>query len=259
MSKDPSTDRPLALITGATAGIGEACARALAQQGYPLHLLGRRLDRLQALQRELAGQAPAVTIAQVDVSDRAQVQDWATQHDALLSRSGILINNAGLAKGLDLIQDGQLDDWEAMIDTNLKGLLYVTRAVLPHWLKRKHGHLVNLGSVAGHWTYPRGNVYSATKYAVRSLTESLRLDLLGTGIRVTEIAPGMVETEFSQVRLGSAERAKAVYAGMTPLRAVDIAEAVIWALDRPAHVTIQEIVLYPTDQASPTQVHRKGS
>ncbi len=221
-------------------------------------MLARRRDRLEAMKKELeSAHGISVRIAVLDVRDRAAVDRFAQEHSSALDETTALINNAGLAKGLSPIDKGDVDHWEQMIDTNVKGLLYMTRAVLPHMRAKSRGHVVNIGSVAGFWTYPNGNVYSATKYAVRALTESMRLDLNGSGIRVSEISPGLVETEFSQVRLDDATKAKAVYSGMTPLKAQDIAEAVLWCVDRPAHVNIQEIVLYPTDQASPRDVTRR--
>lgn len=249
----------LVLITGASSGIGEACARVFAAQKGGLFLVARRGDRLARMKEDLEKQYEVeVQTAVLDVSKRAAVEAWAEKHAAVLARVECLINNAGLARGLASLQEGDPSDWDDMIDTNLKGLLYVTRAVLPGMVARGSGHIVNLGSVAGRWTYPKGNIYSATKYAVRSLTESLRLDLNGTGVRVTEIAPGMVETEFSQVRLGDAAKARAVYAGMTPLKAEDIAESVLWCVQRPRHVNVQELVIYPTDQASVGVVSRRG-
>jgi 3-hydroxy acid dehydrogenase / malonic semialdehyde reductase len=250
----------LALITGATAGIGQACAEQLAARGADLIITGRREARLRELSERLYSEYRVhVTPLAFDVSSREETEEiFAAQKD-LLSRLTILINNAGLALGTDLLQNASLDDVEAMIDTNLKGLLYVTRLCLPHFIKRDDGHIVNLGSVAGRFTYPGGAVYSATKYAVRALSESLRMDLMGTKIRVTNIAPGMVESEFSEVRLRNAEKAKAVYQGMTPLQPSDIAEAIVWCLDRPKHVNIQEIIIYPTDQAGvgPSYLSRK--
>jgi NADP-dependent 3-hydroxy acid dehydrogenase YdfG len=247
------------LITGASSGIGEAVARRFAQAGRALLLVARREARLRALAEELrARPGVEVVTAAVDVSDRQAVEGFAVRHAAELARVEVLVNNAGLARGIEPIQSGDPAGWDEMIDTNVKGLLYVTRAVLPALIARGRGHVVNLGSVAGSWSYPKGNVYSATKFAVRGLTESLRLDLHGSGVRVTEIAPGMVETEFSEVRLGDAARAKAVYAGMTPLTADDVADAVQWAVERPARVNIQAIVIYPTDQASTTLVHRRS-
>lgn len=244
------------LITGASSGIGEACARELAPTGEGLLLLARRKDKLEALAQELGKYGP-VEVASVDVSKRSSVEKFASEKAALLSRVRVLVNNAGLARGIDPIQDGSLDAWDEVIDTNLKGFLYVTHALLPHLRKQTHPHIVNLGSVAADHTYPKGNIYCASKAAVKALSQSLRVDLLGSGIRVSEIRPGMVETEFSVVRLGDTEKARAVYAGMTPLTAKDIAETVAWCLNRPRHVNIQEIVIYPTDQASPTQVFRQ--
>jgi len=247
------------LITGATSGIGLATAELLAKEGKDLYLLGRRKDRLESIQKRLIKDyGIKVEISSFDVSNRKAVEEWAKTESDTLKKMEALINNAGLAVGRDLIHEAQVDDWEKMIDVNVKGLLYMTRQLLPHFVKKKSGHIVNLGSVAGRWIYPRGNIYCATKRAISALTEALRQDLLGTGIRVTEISPGMVETEFSEVRFGGdKEKAKAVYAGMTPLSALDIAEAVVWSLLRPAHVNIQEIVIYPTDQGSTSLVHRK--
>ncbi len=246
------------LITGATAGIGEATARIFAENGHDLLLTGRRRDRLEALSGELTHTCSirAHTYA-LDVANTDEVKAFARSAAPLLAETQVLVNNAGLAKGLNPIQNVDSSDWDAMIDTNVKGLLAVTREVLPHFIKRGDGHIVNLGSVAGHYNYPKGNVYCATKAAVHALTECMRLDLVGTGVRVTEISPGMVETEFSEVRLGDREKAKTVYAGMTPLSARDIAETIYWCVARPRHVNVQEVVIYPTDQASPTVVHRK--
>jgi serine 3-dehydrogenase len=244
------------LITGASSGIGEACARSFAASGQALLLLARRKERLDRLAKELSSKCE-VHVFELDVRDRAAIEKLVKDQSKLFSRVSVLVNNAGLARGLSTFQAGDPADWDTMIDTNIKGLLYMTRAVLPYMIQAREGHVVNLGSVAGFWTYPKGNIYNATKFAVRALTEGLRLDLNGTGIRVTEISPGMVETEFSEVRLGDAAKAKAVYAGMEPLVAQDIAEAVLWAVQRPSRVNVQEIILYPTDQASPTVVNRK--
>lgn len=231
-----------ALITGATAGIGLETARALKRLGFSLILTGRREDRLAKLRDELHAETLAF-----DVSDRTQVEK--VLGGANLSNVHVLVNNAGLALGAASVQTVSLDDVDRMIDTNVKGLLYVTRLVLPS-LIQNNGHLVNLGSVAGRWTYPGGATYCASKFAVRALTEGLRLDLLGKPVRVTNIEPGMVETEFSEVRYGGdKEKAAQVYKGMTPLKASDIAETIAWCVSRPAHVNIQEIVIYPTDQA----------
>jgi NADP-dependent 3-hydroxy acid dehydrogenase YdfG len=247
------------LITGATSGIGKACAELLASQRKDLFLVGRRLDRLQSLQKELTTTHKIqVEIAPLDISHSSAVLEFGKKFSSELNQVEVLINNAGLAVGRDTIQEGNLKDWDTMWDVNVKGLLYMTHQVLPYFVQKKSGHIVNLGSVAGRWIYPRGNIYCATKRAVSALTEALRQDLLGTGVRVTEISPGMVETEFSLVRFGGdQERAKAIYEGMTPLSAKDIAEAVVWALMRPKHVNIQEMIIYPTEQASTTLVHRR--
>jgi hypothetical protein len=260
LQKYLSIDRfdPMILITGATAGIGEATARIFAENGRDLFLVGRRRDRLEALSDELKQNYKVrVHTYALDVSRADEVRSFSQAAASLLSETQVLVNNAGLAKGVQPIQEIDSSAWDAMIDTNIKGLLAMSREVLPHFIKRGDGHIVNLGSVAGFYTYPKGNVYCATKAAVKALTEGMRMDLLGTGVRVTEISPGMVETEFSVVRLGDAERAKSVYQGMTPLTARDIAETIYWCVSRPRHVNIQEVILYPTDQASPTLVHRR--
>jgi 3-hydroxy acid dehydrogenase/malonic semialdehyde reductase len=248
-------------ITGASSGIGEACARAFAQLGRDLILVARRKEKLDKLASELrsASKQPIqVHTFEADVRDRTSVKKLFDNHGDVLKSVDTLLNNAGLGLGRGPIQDGLEEDWDQMIDTNVKGLLYVTKAFLPQMTAAKAGHIVNLGSVAGYRVYPGGTVYCASKFAVRALTEGLRLDLLGTGIRVTEIAPGMVETNFSKVRFkGDAEKADAVYKGMRPLTAVDIAETILWCVQRPAHVNIQSIALYPTDQASPEHVSRK--
>ncbi len=246
-------------ITGATSGIGEACAKRAAYMGASLVLLGRRRERLEKLSSFLKGEyGTEVYILSVDVRSWTDLKRAAEEKPSLFRDVDVLINNAGKAKGLDPVHEGRLEHWEEMIDTNLKGLLYVTRLVLPHMVDRGRGHVVNIGSVSGHWVYAGGTVYCATKYGVRALTEGLRLDLCGKGIRVTEIDPGMVETEFSEVRFdGDKSRAKDVYRGFTPLTADDVADAVLWAATRPEHVNVQTLILYPTDQASVTMVHRK--
>ncbi|MCB9073260.1 MAG: SDR family NAD(P)-dependent oxidoreductase [Bdellovibrionaceae bacterium] len=242
-------------ITGATSGIGLATARAFAAMGYSLILNGRRRERLHTIEKELSAQV-SVTLAPFDVSSKQDVVEWFKQNEDRLHSVEILINNAGLARGTDPLQVGDMSDWDEMIDTNIKGLLYVTRQTLPHFLKNQKGHIVNIGSVAGRWIYPGGAVYSATKHSVRAISETLRLDTLGKNIRVTNIEPGMVETEFSEVRFRDKNKAKAVYQNMTPLTAQDIAETITWAVSRPSHVNIQELVIYPTDQASVRDVFR---
>lgn len=249
------------LITGASSGIGEACARLFCNetQTKGLILVARRVEKLKKLKRELEKQNSKISIHVIalDISKKKNVVSVAKKYAKLFSKVEVLVNNAGVAHGLAKLQDGDPSDWDLMIDTNVKGLLYMTHVLIPHFTAKNCGHIVNLGSVAGHWVYLRGNVYCATKHAVKALNEGLRMDLAGTKVRVTAISPGMVETEFSVVRLGDQKKADAVYKGMTPLRAVDIAEAVVWAVQRPQHVNIQDIVIYPTDQASPTQVTRK--
>lgn len=244
-----------AFITGATSGIGLETARQLAPHAKTLILNGRRRERLEKLKDELSAKCQ-VHIACFDVSDRKQVDEWFAQNQNVLGNVNVLLNNAGLAKGTDPLHKGKIEDWDEMIDTNIRGLLYVTRQILPAMVTQKQGHVVNIGSVAGRWSYPGGAVYCATKFSVRAISECLRMDLLGTGIRVTNIEPGMVETEFSEVRFQDKEKAKQVYKNMQPLTAKDIAETVVWSLQRPAHVNIQELVIFPTDQASIRDVHR---
>ncbi len=244
------------LITGATSGIGLATAQLLATKSYKLILLGRRKDRLDSLQKELSSKTEVKTF-DFDLRDTTQIQGFLMTQKSLLNKVQILINNAGLARGADKIQDSNLEDIDEMIETNLTALLHLTRGILPHLLQQDQGHIVNMGSVAGRIVYPNGAVYCATKFAVRAISDGLRMDLLGTPIRVTNIEPGMVNTEFSEVRLNSKEKADRVYQNMNPLTAQDIAETILWCLERPAHVNIQELVIYPTDQASVGQVHRR--
>lgn len=249
-----------ALVTGATSGIGWATCEALAKQGYSILATGRRPERLDELKKHLTKTVSTVQFqgATFDVSDRFEVSEFIKEQKSRLEKVEVLVNNAGLAKGVEKMQDANLDDWEVMIDTNIKGLLFMTRALLPLMLQKNAGHIVNLGSVAGRWTYPGGGVYCASKFAVRALSEGLRMDLLGSKIRVTNIEPGMVNTEFSLVRFEDKQKADKVYEGMTPLEAKDIAETIAWCVSRPAHVNIQELVIYPTDQAHVGQVARKG-
>lgn len=248
-----------ALITGASSGIGEACALQFAARGWSLVLCARRGSRLaEVAQRAHAHGAPDVREFQLDVRDRAAVEAFAATHQSLLSGVDLLVNNAGLARGFGPLPENDPDDWEEMLDTNVKGLLHVTRVMLPHLVANK-GDIVNIGSVAGRWTYPGGAVYCGSKAAELAITEGLRMDLLGTGVRCCTVDPGMVETEFSLVRFhGDAPRADKVYADMNPLSATDVAETIAWIVERPRHVNVAEVVLYPTDQASPTQVSRKG-
>ena len=247
------------LITGASSGIGLACARALAPLGVRLLLVARRYERLVALATELQAQYQSVCLAQaLDVRDRLGVHTWFEKLPLDWQCIDVVINNAGLSRGLDKLQDGNINDWEEMIDTNLKGLLYVTRMVLPGMIQRGQGHVVNIASIAGIAAYPGGNVYCATKAAVRMLGDALKQDLLGTPVRVTTINPGLVNTEFSPVRFrGDTERAQQVYRGLTPLTGQDVAETVVFCLTRPPHVNIQELTLLPTDQANALLVHRR--
>lgn len=240
------------LVTGASSGIGRASAEAFAAQGHELILVARREERL----RELAARLGRASFVALDVSDRKAVEAAARAHADSWSRVDVLVNAAGLARGLAPLHEDDPAGWDEMIDTNVKGLLAMTRAVLPGMIARRSGHVVNLGSVAGFWVYPKGAVYCASKHAVRAISEGLRLDVHGTGVRVTEISPGMVETEFSNVRLRDDERARAVYAGMKPLSAEDVAETVLWCVGRPAHVNIQELVVFPTQQSAVGLVDR---
>lgn len=247
------------LITGASSGIGAACARRFAESGANLVLWARRQDRLTTLAAELGRhQGIAVQVAGVDVRDRAAVNRAA---EGLLARApvpDVLINNAGLASGLAKVQEGDPEDWDRMIDTNLKGLLNVTRAILPHMVAHGHGHVVNLGSTAGHMTYPMGNVYNATKFGVRALTEGMNLDVSGTAIRVSSVDPGFVETEFSDVRFhGDTVRAKAVYRGFKPLAADDVADTIAYIVNLPEHVNILDVIIVPTAQRNVYVVDRE--
>lgn len=250
----------LILITGASSGIGEACARRFAAEGANLVLWARRADRLEALAAELASaHRVSLSVGVVDVRDREAVNRAA---EALV-RAGripdVLINNAGLASGLAKLQEGDPEDWDRMIDTNVKGLLNVTRAILPHMVARRRGHIINLGSTAGHQTYPMGNVYNATKFGVRALTEGMNLDVAGTPIRVSAVDPGFVETEFSEVRFhGDKERARAVYRGFTPLTAADVADAITYVVNLPEHVNILDLVIMPTAQRNIYVVDRES-
>jgi NADP-dependent 3-hydroxy acid dehydrogenase YdfG len=248
-----------ALITGATSGIGKAIALRLAKEKYRLILTGRRSERLEALKQELELEYGVdVWTLCFDVRVYEQVEKAISALPDEWKTIDILINNAGLAAGLDPVYSASISDWDQMIDTNIKGLLYVTRVVSPLMMARKSGHIVNLGSIAGRTNYPNGSVYCATKHAVKALNEGIRMDLLPFGIRVTEIAPGAVDTEFSLVRFkGDRQRADQVYKGFAPLTAEDIAEAIYYAVSQPPHITIQDLLILPTAQVNATMIHRE--
>lgn len=245
-------------ITGASSGIGESCARAFAREGCNLLLAARRKEKIDALAGALkAEHGIAVHAVRLDVTRPDDVAALVSALPAPWNAPDILLNNAGLSRGLTKLHEGELQDWEEMIDTNIKGLLYVTRAILPGMVQRNSGHVINIGSIAGRQLYPSGNVYCATKFAVRALSEGLRMDLLGTNVRISTVDPGLVETEFSKVRFrGDAPRAAQAYKNMRPLHGDDIAEVVVFCASRPLHVDIAEVVVMPTDQASVNHVHR---
>ncbi len=248
----------IALITGASSGIGEACAHLFAQQGYNLVLIGRRENLLEKIAHHLADKyAVEVKKIQADVRDKENINYVLETLPAQWKNVDVLINNAGLSQGLDPIDKGNTDDWDTMIDTNIKGLLYVSKVVSGWMVAQKKGHIINIGSIAGKEVYANGNVYCATKHAVEALNQGMRIDLLPYGIKVTGIHPGMVETEFSIVRFkGDEGRAKKVYDGFEPLVAQDIAEAIWFAVSRPAHVNINDMLIMPTAQATATTVKR---
>lgn len=248
-----------AIITGATAGIGEATSYALAKEGCHLILCGRRVERLNNLAEKLRSQFQVqVEPLAFDLRENKQMSRVIHENTLLFEKVSILVNNAGLAKGVSSFAEAKEEDILEMINTNITALFLWTRKLLPFLRKQKFIDIINLGSVAGRWTYPGGSVYCATKHAVLAFSEGLRKDLNGENVRVTCIEPGMVNTEFSLVRLGDKEKADQVYQGMQPLLAEDIADAIVWSLKRPEHVNIQELVIYPRDQAHVTQVHRKN-
>ncbi|WP_294141366.1 SDR family NAD(P)-dependent oxidoreductase [uncultured Sanguibacteroides sp.] len=248
----------IALITGATSGIGKATAIKLAEADFDLIITGRRGDRLHTLENELQKKGVQVIALHFDVRNQAEVKQAISSLPEAWKNIDVLVNNAGLAVGTSPIQDGLVEDWERMIDTNVKGLLYVTREVAPLMIKNQKGHIVNLASIAGKEVYPGGNVYCATKHAVDALSRAMRTDMLKYNIKVTNIAPGMVETEFSIVRYkGDEKAAQNVYNGMTPLTGEDIAETIVFAVTRPAHVCLNDILIMPTAQANSRDVNRK--
>jgi 3-hydroxy acid dehydrogenase / malonic semialdehyde reductase len=252
-------NRKIAFITGATAGIGKATAIQFAKNGYHLIIAGRRKERLTEFSNDLISTYKIEVLPlNFDVRNLKEVEAAIESIPEPWKQINVLLNNAGLAAGLNTIQEGVIDDWERMIDTNLKGLLYMTRTIAPIMIKNGTGHIINIGSIAGKEVYANGNVYCATKHAVDALNKGMRIDLLPHNIRVTAINPGMVETEFSVVRFnGDEERAKNVYKGLQPLLPEDIAETVYWVASRPAHVNINDIVIMPTVQANATTTIRK--
>ena len=246
----------IVLITGASSGIGAACAHKFAECGARLILVARRKERLEQLAIDLGVE---VHLLNLDLRDRAAVENSLAGLPKTWQAVDVLVNNAGLSRGLDKLHEGDIDGWEEMIDTNIKGLLYISRAVIPQMVERGRGHIINIGSIAGHEVYPGGNVYCATKHAVDALTRGMRIDLVDTPLRVSTVDPGLVETEFSQVRFnGDTERAARTYQGYQPLTGDDIAEAVVWIADRPQHVQIAEVIIFPTAQASAGVVHKEG-
>lgn len=247
----------IALITGASSGIGKATAKIFAKNGINLILCGRRQSRLDELEKELNSFCKIHTL-NFDVRDKEGVFSKINELPEAFSEIDFLINNAGNAHGLDSFQDGKIEDWEAMIDINVKGLLYVSKAVLPKMLVKEKGHIINIGSTAGKEVYPKGNVYCASKYAVDAINQGMRIDLNGKGIKVGAINPGMVATEFSEVRFkGDVEKASKVYQGFSPLQANDIAEIILFTVTRPAHVNIADLTVMALDQASSTIVNKK--
>ncbi|MGF1600505.1 MAG: SDR family oxidoreductase [Thermosynechococcaceae cyanobacterium] len=253
-----SIQNSIVLITGASSGIGQACAKACAVAGTNLILAARREDRLKKLAVDLQNEFGIETLVlPLDVCDRTQVETRLGFLAEPWSNIDIVINNAGLSRGLTKLHEGSIQDWEEMIDTNVKGLLYVTRALVPGMVERQQGHIINIGSIAGHETYPNGNVYCATKAAVRAISAGLKQDLLGTPVRVSSVDPGLVETEFSEVRFrGDTDRAKQVYKNLNPLTPEDVADVVLFCATRPIHVNVSEVLLLPTDQSGATLVHR---
>ncbi len=249
---------PVVMITGATSGFGEACARLFAQQGWRLIITGRRQQRLDEMQQALGG-VDKVHTSCFDISDRQAVEQAFADLPDAFNEIDVLVNNAGLALGLEAAHETRLDDWEQMVDTNIKGLLYCTRTVLPAMVGRKTGYIINIGSVAGNWPYPGGNVYCGTKAFVKQFSLAVRADLLGTNVRVTNIEPGNAETEFSMVRFkDDKSRADKVYQGTIALRAQDVADTVWWLVNTPQHVNVTTLELMPTQEANgPMAFHRE--
>lgn len=250
--------RPIALITGATSGIGESCAHKFAQAGYNLIVTARRSDLLASLKRKLERQGVEVLPLVFDVRDRQAAHDAIAGLPQEWTEVDVLVNNAGLARGLEPEYEGNMDDWDEMIDTNIRGLLTMTRLIVPAMVARNHGHIINIGSVAGDAAYAGGNVYCATKSAVKSISDGLRIDVAHTKVRVTNIKPGLVETNFSRVRFhGNEDRADKVYQGIKPLTGDDVADVVLYAVQAPEHVQIAEVLVLATHQASGSVIHRE--
>lgn len=246
-------------VTGASSGIGAACVDSFAEAGARLLICARRSDRVHEKVASLRQAGIDAHGFELDVRDRDAVAAAFSGLPDEWQGMDILVNNAGLSRGLEPLQEGSLDDWDEMLETNVQGLLYVSRAVLPGMIERGSGHLINIGSIAGREVYPNGAVYCASKHAVGAITQGMRLDLNGTGVKVSTVDPGLVNTEFSRVRFhGDHERADKTYLGMTPLRGADVASAVQWVAEQPAHVNVAEVLLFPSDQASATVVHRRS-
>jgi 3-hydroxy acid dehydrogenase / malonic semialdehyde reductase len=255
-----SLKNKVVLITGASSGIGKACAFAFAKEGANLILAARRLERLNEIAESLMKENDIKVLTyEVDVRSNENIKNFISNLPKEWKEIDILINNAGLARGFSKLHEGEVEHWEEMIDTNIKGLLYVTRHVLPSMVDKKTGHIINIGSTAGHEVYTSGNVYCATKYAVNALTQSIRLDVLDKNIKVSTVDPGMVRTEFGEVRFsGDKGKAKKVYEGLIPLTPEDVAEAVLFCATRPPHVNINEVILTCSAQASSTHIYRKN-
>jgi 3-hydroxy acid dehydrogenase/malonic semialdehyde reductase len=247
----------IALITGATSGIGKACAELLSKNNFDLIVTGRREERLNSLKKDIENENCAVNCLCFDIRKREEVENAIHSLSERWQNIHVLINNAGLAAGLDYFEEADTSDWDQMIDTNIKGLLYISKSLIPHLKQSKNGHIVNIGSIAGKETYEKGHVYCSTKHAVEAITKGMRIDLLRHNIKVSSICPGMVETEFSIVRFkGDKEKANAVYNGLDPLLAVDIADAILYCITRPQHVNINDMLIMPTAQASATVTKR---
>jgi len=254
-----SMKNKVVMVTGASAGIGYSCAKTFAEAGAKLILAARRAGKLNRLAEKLAKKHKTESVViELDVRDQKQVEEKINALPAKWKKIDVLVNNAGLSRGLSKLHEAELLDWEEMIDTNVKGLLYVSRVVIPLMVKRNKGHVINIGSIAGHQVYPGGNVYCATKHAVDALTKGMQIDLVETPVRVSTVDPGMVETEFSEVRFhGDKKRAATVYKGLTPLKGGDIADAVYWVATRPPHVNVHQVLIMPRDQATATIANRK--